>query len=291
MFIATQEVIDQVDMRRKKMKGFSIVEVLVASALSLSLGIIVATTLNTATNSMKKSNYRIKANSEARTLATNLNKFISSAEARTYCVDTFDDPTNPTLVTNCSYIKLDSTYAPIIYFGSSSSNRTTDYQMEFFTNACLSTDKNKSECADNSKRANSARVKIYVKKEPGGGTNPTAEIGICYIKTPLPLYSNSNLPPTVITGTDCLQRDMIFRSYGVSYSQKIFKLIGDDGLTPTACPSTSLSSHDKVTCLDFVKSVRVVLDIPWLYNQKNLATNGSNKTSIDTYINIRSSNG
>jgi Tfp pilus assembly protein PilV len=290
VFIAIQEAVE-VDMRHKKRKGFSIIEVLVASALSLSLGIVVATTLNTATNSMRKSTYRIKANSEARTLATNLNKFVSSAEARSYCVDTFDDPTNPTLVTKCSYIKIDDRYAPIIYFGSSSNNPTTDYQMEFFSNACLSIDISRSECADNSKRTNSARVKIYVKKETGSGANPTAEIGICYIKTPLPLYNNSNLPPSVSLGIDCSQSQMIYRTYGVKYSDKIFKLIGDNGETPTACPTTPLSSHDKDTCLRKIKSVRVVLDIPWINNPKNLAAMGSNKTSIDTFINIRSSNG
>jgi hypothetical protein len=266
----------------KKNKAFSIVEVMVASALSLSLGVVVATTLNTATNSMRKSNYRINANSEARTLSTNLNKFISSAEQRSYCVDT--NVLGAT--TNCSYLDKDRTYAPITYFGPGPTG--VSYQMEFFTNLCLTT---KALCATSSSRVNAAKAIIYVKEDPTDKSKN--EIGFCYIPNSLvTLYNKATLnSATVVSGGSCPAGNMVYRSYGLKYSNNIFKLLDDTGTSPSCITSVTPNiSTPSQACLSSVKSVRVVLEIPWLNNPKNIAAMGSNKTNIDSFINIKGVN-
>ena len=272
----------------RKNKGFSMVEVMVASALSLSLGIVVATTLNTATNSMRKSNYRINANSNARNLSTNLNKFISSAEKRSYCVDTKDAQG---VTTSCAYMDKDKNYAPILYFGPGQNG--VDYQLEFFSNICLKT---LATCATSSSRVNAAKVIIYVKKDavPASPTaTQTAEIGICYIPNTAALYTLSTMTSaTVSTGTNCPAANMVYRSNNVKYSSSLFKLIDSSGSTPAcANPAQSpLNTSPDQTCLGTIKSLRVVADVLWLNDPKNKAAMGSNKTTIDNFISIKGSN-
>jgi hypothetical protein len=263
----------------RKKKAFSMVEIMVASALSLSLGIVVATTLNTATNSMRKSNYRINANSEVRTLSTNLNKFISSAEQRSYCVDTNVIDTT----SKCSYLDKDRSYAPITYFGKGPTSNT--YQLEFFTNLCLTT---KAKCATSSSRVNAAKAIIYVKKDP---TDPAKnEIGFCYTPDSLiTLFDKNTIASSiVVSGGNCPPSNMVYRSYGVKYSNSIFKLLDDTGTSPSCVTSVAIeSSFLTQSCLNTIKSVRVVLEMPWLNNPKNSAAMGSNKSIIDSFINIK----
>lgn len=263
----------------KKKKGFSIVEVMVASALSLSLGVIVATTLNTATNSMRKSNYRINANSEARVLSTNLSKFISSAEQRSYCVETNVLGAS----SNCSYLDKDRNYAPLTYFGPGPSG--INYQLEFFTNLCLTT---KASCATSNNRVNAAKAIIYVKEDPSDKSKN--EIGFCYIPNSLiTLYDKATISSaTVVNGGSCPAGNMVYRSYGIKYSNTIFKLLDDTGTSPSCITSVTPDiSTPSQACLNSIKSVRVVLEIPWLNNPKNVAAMGSNKTTIDSFINIK----
>jgi hypothetical protein len=278
-------------MKLKNRKAFSIVEVMMASALSLSLGVIVATTLNTATNSMKKSDYRIKANYQARTISANLNKYIASAEVRSYCVNTVDVNNAPI---KCSYMDKDEIYNPIVYFGPTIG--TKGYQIEFFTNVCATI---KLDCANDGsgiKRVNSAKVTIYVKQD---SSNPLlGELGICYVKGSGNLYDSINLPtalnPTAGTLADCNNTDWKYVANNIKFDEgnrNIFSLIDSTG-SVIACAKvlgSTVPTPDKA-CLAKIKSVRVLLDVPWYPNPKNIVSMDSKKTSVDSFINIRSSN-
>ena len=278
-------------MMLRKNKAFSVIEVMMASALSLSLGIVVATTLNTATNSMRKSDYRIRANSEARELSTNLNKYISGAEVRSYCVDTVDAYNNPI---KCSYMDKDSMYASLLYYGPTTG--TNGYQIEFFTNVCATIKNSCAEDAAGKSRVNSAKVTIYVKQDPANAA--LAEVGICYVKGSGNLYDSINKPPAVNpspgTLVDCNSTDWKYTALGIKFdpnNPNIFRLIDSSGSVPAcAAPSGNSVPTANKTCLEKIKSVRVVLEIPWLFNPKNVSSMGSNKTAVDTFINLRGSN-
>lgn len=265
----------------RKGKGFSVIEVIVASALSLSLGIIVATTINTATNSMRKSNYRILANENARDLSTKVNKFIASAEQRSYCLT----DTNVYGSGACQNIAKDTRLPAITYYGPMPAGKV-GYQMEFYSPICVTITKCQPAAA---RRINPSKIIIYVEKTPSNGLS---KLGICIeqdnaildeslLTTPIPSNSASN----------CTSH--YYRLEGIKDdNNNMFQLLSRTG-PMTICSNTApiplTASFSRSQCLDKTIAIRFVTNLPWLRTQNSTGYMGSNNTKIDTITTIRGS--
>jgi len=270
-------------MKLKKKKAFSMVEVIVASGLSLSLGIVVATTINTATNTMRKSNYRIMANNNAREMSTKVNKFIASAEQRSYCLT----DANVYGSGACQNIAKDTRIPAITYYGPMPSGKI-GYQLEFYSPICVTITKCR---PDATSRLHPSKIIVYVEKTPSNGLS---KLGICIEPDPTILDENlitTPVPPN--SPTNCTNH--YYRLEGIKYSDNIFQLLGKTGpiagcLNTSTIPLTSYFS--RTSCLEQTNAVRFVADIPWLNTQNGKGYLGSNNTKVDIISSIKgSSNG
>jgi len=253
----------------RKIKGFSIIEVVIASMLSLSLGVLVATTLNSATKSLRTTNSTVQADVKAREISSYIQKFVSSADKRSYC-----DNINSQCLNLIKY-EVDPNFS---YYYSDTNKEVLQFFSGYCTKAtgssgCLNSDiTNLTEMAVNFDKVgkNISICQII----PTGNT--------VYSKNDLTVaYSIINTSQINCNSTAGLKN--IYNVSGVSaINTNIFNFVDKNG-QDVVCTSPAT-----VTCLKQIYTVRFSGKVDWNLPiaSTNKKRNGQQYSIIELYINL-----
>lgn len=253
----------------RKTKGFSIIEVIVASMLSLSLGVLVATTLNSATKSLRTTNSTIQADVKAREVSSYIQKFVSSADKRSYC-----DNINSQCLNLIKY-EQDPNFS---YYYSDASKEV----LQFFSGYCAKAT-GASGCL-NSDITNLTEMAVTFDKV---GKN----LSICQI---------------IPTGNTIFSKNDLMVAYSISNTseincsstsgiKKVYNITGVSAINPNIFNFVDKNGQDVVctspatlTCLKQIYTVRFSGKVDWNLPaaSTNKKRNGQQYSTIELYINL-----
>lgn len=258
----------------RKNKAYSMIEVLVAGALAMMLGILVATTLNSATKSLRSTNYKVQANNKARELSSFLQKYISSADKRSYC--------EPNASTCQNFIKYDQDSFLSNYYINSNG-----YQFQFFSylcssiNASSSNNQSSKNCSNNQLK-NPAEITIIYEKDTSA-INST--IKICRSESGNGILVKNDIVsgnPIPTVKKSCDSSNIVFQTNGVAEvgSSSIVQFIKTDGSTYD-CKSIS-----NILCIQQATGAKILLDVIWdlKENDKINSRGGVKASRVELYI-------
>lgn len=271
-------------MIKNHLKAFSIIEIMVASLLSMSLAVIVSVTLNSATNSLRIMSNKSEADSKVREISSMLQRYISSAHSRVVCSSD----------SICTDIKPFGD--PFSYFGISPSGLDGEYQLQFYSYACPKsgtyvTGDNRT-CNSSSTLSAPSEIAVSYVTNPDPGSTYGDSLFICRVA------NISNGIPTEATlqasnPIRCDNNNKIYTINGIKPSdgKSIFHFYNNLGMEiPLSFDQTKkIPSLNNLSSIVFVK---VLIDIPWnLRNIQSTTTRGGLTSSrIELYINLLSGN-
>lgn len=279
-------------------KCFSIVEIMIASLFSLALGAMVATTLNSATSTLRSNNAKINSISSARSISSNLEKYISSATKATFCQQVSASGTNCDLI--LTYDDMNSFIRSCV--GSNCLNgNSNDIQIEFLSDRCIS----------NSGICNNTfyRYAIRYQAEKSNFNLKKAEynnnyIIVCRNLTPVDtsnkssikteVEKNSNMPcyRGASGSVDPSLKIEYFAQGLLSFSNKsVFKIIKGDGRIVDLDVGVSNTLNDISNLANRLSlnpvGIRVALILPWGSENATGSRNGFQGNYINSDITSR----
>jgi hypothetical protein len=260
-------------MVKKKKKGFSMVEILFAGILAMSLAVLVSVTLNSATKSLRIATSKGKASSISRDLNSKLQQYISSAQNRVKCMDAA-----------CDRYENEGN-SKIFYYGQGSDGI---YRMEFYSYSCPISNPTNIASADNrrcdSDTSFTSPAQVSINFDPISETLyicRDASISITTITFNLPISTAMNCKLSTDTNK------IIYQTSGVSpntssSSGNIFKIYDIDRME-----IFNISSNINNSAI-----IKVAFNVDW-GKDSNIKIDGKKIVglySTDTYINLLSGN-
>lgn len=275
----------------KKKKAFSMIEIMVAGSLALMLGVLVSVTITNSTNALRQNNIVIESDSKAREFSSYMQKYLSSADKRSYC-----EVTDSSL--GCLTIGKNNEDSVIINYSKPSPSSPVE-SISFFSYYCDKRGDNR-DCL-NGELINPSEVKIsYIENTANSYENelvickklPTLTSGGKSLITDL---QKSNLSSTEVPSSidaPCAGSSLkkVYSVRGVSKyvpGGSIFNLIGVDG-QPIPCVTTASGEIHQRSCLSLIETIRVNAKFDWTQSGSRITVSKSRfnekTTKVELYV-------
>ena len=273
-------------MIKRNGKAFSIIEIMVASLLSMSLAVIVSITLNSATKSLRIMSSKSEADSKVRDLSSMLQKYVSSAQSRVACPD------------NATCRDITPYGNPFSYFGiSPNSTLNGEYQLQFYSYACpksgtyVSGDNRT--CNPSTILSAPSEIAVAYRTNPDPASTFGDSLFICRVANNTPgIPTQATLLASTLNPIRCDDNNKIYTINGIKPSdgQSIFHFYNNLGTEIPVIFDANSNPTLNSTQIPSIVFVKVLIDVPW--NIKNTVSkrNGLSSSRIELYINLLSGN-